>query len=45
MPHPFFHLLESSKPVRGTSDVPAFAVNREDKKYVGPGSAKDLAER
>lgn len=38
-------LLRSSKPVRGTSDVPAFAVKRGDKNYVGPGSAKDLAER
>eukprot|EP00903_Cladosiphon_okamuranus_P006604 g6451.t1 len=33
------------KPFRGTSDVPPFAVKREDKNYAGPGSAKDLAER
>lgn len=38
-------LLQSSKPVRVTSDVPGFAVKRGDKNYVGPGSAKDLAER
>eukprot|EP00752_Nemacystus_decipiens_P009411 g8414.t1 len=32
-------------PVRGAIEVPAFAGNRGDKNYVGPGSAKDLAER